>query len=154
MELSKQWSIISRRNSNKTGIIIYCWLLMIATLANDPLIEVKINLLWCLYTVALQFDLVCDRKILGSYLLTSYFFGALFGNFIWGYFADRYGRWNSHTLCHVGNLIFGTASLFSPTIYWLILFRFLTSLTATGYYVLNTIREFGDWIVDQIICWW
>lgn len=110
-------------------------------LAYSQLTDPDEFLFWHYLSLSDQYDLVCHRQWLGSFLHSFYFLGWLVGGFFWGPFSDKVGRWRSHAVSHVMCLLFGAACLLSPNIYWMLFCRFAVAFCTTGYNALNTLRK-------------
>ena len=63
-----------------------------------------------------QFDLVCDREYWRSLSQSLYMFGIMVGSFGSGILSDKFGRKRVTLFGATGQLIFGIAVAFSPSI--------------------------------------
>ncbi|XP_039248686.2 organic cation transporter protein-like [Styela clava] len=88
-------------------------------------------------TVVTEMDLVCE-KIIYSYVSTSlYMVGLLLGSFIFGNFADRYGRKPSIIITCIGSAI-GLILAALSHVYWLYTFsRVFNAVFGYGLYMIN-----------------
>jgi len=73
-------------------------------------------------TVVSQFDLVCDKEYWRSLSQSLYMFGIMVGSFGSGILSDKFGRKRVTLIAVIGQLIFGIAVSFSPSI---VVFTFL-----------------------------
>ncbi|CAH0553198.1 unnamed protein product [Brassicogethes aeneus] len=83
-------------------------------------------------TISTQWDLVCQKENLASFAQTITMLGILFGNMIFGYLSDRFGRKDPLLWAVIIQAITGLGAAFSP---WLILFlimRFFAALATGG----------------------
>lgn len=69
-----------------------------------------------------------DKGYLGSII----FVGMLVGGWLWGTLADRYGRKSTLMVALLLNSIAGFLSAFSPTLSWMMAWRFLAGLGVGG----------------------
>ncbi|CAG9768665.1 unnamed protein product [Ceutorhynchus assimilis] len=83
-------------------------------------------------TILSEWDLVCDRGYLADFAQTITMLGILFGNMIFGYLSDKFGRKMPLVGAVVLQAVSGTIAAFSP---WFVLFqamRFLAALATGG----------------------
>ena len=67
-----------------------------------------------------------------TWLLTATFLGMLFGAWIWGRLADRWGRRRVFLTTVSLGVVFGLAGAFAPSLEWLLLARLLTGFAIGG----------------------
>jgi OCT family organic cation transporter-like MFS transporter 4/5 len=67
-------------------------------------------------TVVSQFDLVCNKEYWRSLSQSLYMFGIMVGSFVSGILSDKFGRKKITLVAAIGQLIFGIAVAFSPSI--------------------------------------
>jgi len=79
-------------------------------------------------TAVMEWDLVCDRSYLNTNIKSIGLFGLLFGAFIFGYSADRFGRKKTLLIASIGTILFSLGVAFSPNITSFAIFRFLSAL--------------------------
>lgn len=65
-------------------------------------------------TVASEYKLICERRLLGPWTGSCYFIGVTFGALIVGSLSDKFGRKKMIIACIICALIFGVAVYFSP----------------------------------------
>lgn len=79
-----------------------------------------------------EFDL---NTVQATLLTTAVGFGFLIGNFVWGIFADKFGRKPALLVSSLVTLCFGLASAYSTSYYALMLFRALATVGVGGNHV-------------------
>lgn len=84
------------------------------------------------HTVVSEWDLVCDRLILGTTLNSVYYAGAMVGCLLSGNISDNFGRRYVMLIGTFVTIGFGIASAFAPTLVFFGAMRFLFALSSTG----------------------
>ncbi|XP_075227507.1 organic cation transporter protein-like [Lycorma delicatula] len=92
-------------------------------------------------TIITQWDLVCDKKHLVPLTQTSFMFGVLIGNLIFGILADKHGRKLPLMVAILIQVTSGIASSYVTSLWLFLLLRFFLAL-ATG----------GTMITSFVIC--
>ncbi|XP_078481830.1 organic cation transporter-like protein [Ciona intestinalis] len=87
-------------------------------------------------TVNSEWNLVCDRKILGTMATSIYFAGMWTGAVVSGNLADYMGRKNTMLVCAVGNLISGVATAFTPWFELFVVLRFFSAAFSHGAFLI------------------
>ena len=101
-------------------------------------------------TVVSQFDLVCDKEYWRSLSQALYMFGIMVGSFGSGLLSDKFGRKRMTLIAAIGQLIFGIAVSFSPSMLVFTLLRWCVavcsiSMFTCGYvYCMEIIG--GNWV--------
>jgi MFS family permease len=88
-------------------------------------------------TIITQWDLVCNRSYLASLAQTVTMLGILFGNMLFGYLSDRFGRRNPIICAVMLQVISGTAAAFTPWFIVFLVLRFLAALATGGTMVIS-----------------
>ncbi|XP_060523851.1 organic cation transporter protein-like isoform X2 [Cylas formicarius] len=83
-------------------------------------------------TIASEWDLVCEKHYLLDLAQTVTMLGILFGNMVFGYLSDKYGRKNPLLWAVVLQVTSGTIAAFSPWFLLFLLMRFLAALATGG----------------------
>nr|CAB3266135.1 organic cation transporter protein-like [Phallusia mammillata] len=79
-------------------------------------------------TVDMEWNLVCNRKILGT-MATSFFFAGMWtGAVVFGYLADLIGRRYTILIATIGTLISGVATAFAPWFELFVVLRFFSAV--------------------------
>lgn len=79
-------------------------------------------------TVATEWDLVCDRSMIGTVATAIYFFGVLIGAIAGGVVSDWVGRVPTLVCSQMGLMVAGIACAFSGNVVTFIALRFLLAL--------------------------
>ncbi|XP_044268025.1 organic cation transporter protein-like [Tribolium madens] len=88
-------------------------------------------------TIVTQRDLVCTRTYLASLAQTITMLGILFGNMLFGYLSDRFGRRGPLTGAVVLQVVCGICTAFVPYFSLFLVMRFLTALATGGTMVIS-----------------
>ncbi|XP_076253252.1 organic cation transporter protein-like isoform X2 [Rhynchophorus ferrugineus] len=83
-------------------------------------------------TIISEWDLVCSRKYLADFAQMVTMLGILFGNMVFGYLSDKYGRKNPLLWAVILQATSGTIAGFSPWFPLFLLMRFLAALATGG----------------------
>ncbi|XP_019877801.1 organic cation transporter protein-like isoform X2 [Aethina tumida] len=83
-------------------------------------------------TITTQWDLVCEKQHLGSFAQTITMLGILFGNMIFGYLSDRFGRKNPLLWAVILQATTGVAAAMSPWFVLFLIMRFFAALATGG----------------------
>ncbi|XP_018565831.1 organic cation transporter protein isoform X2 [Anoplophora glabripennis] len=83
-------------------------------------------------TIAIEWDLVCQKQYLANLAQTITMLGILFGNMVFGYLSDRFGRRNPLVLAVILQAVSGLAAAFSPWFTLFLIMRFLAALATGG----------------------
>ncbi|KAK9884735.1 hypothetical protein WA026_007580 [Henosepilachna vigintioctopunctata] len=83
-------------------------------------------------TLITQFDLVCGRSYLAHMAQTITMLGILFGNLVFGYLSDRFGRKNPLVLAVILQFLAGNAAAFMPWLPLVLIMRFISSMATGG----------------------
>ncbi|XP_032788170.2 organic cation transporter 1 isoform X1 [Daphnia magna] len=112
--------------------------------ANTSLSQPVVDSTWpvvnCLYgweydktqydaTLVTELNLVCDNKWLPSFSTTLFYVGSLFGNLLFGWIADKWGRRISFLLMIYMAVMLSIATAFSPNYTVYMVFRAINGLT-------------------------
>ena len=79
-------------------------------------------------TVVSQFNLVCDQEYWRSLSQSLYMLGIMVGSFVSGILSDKFGRKKVTLVGATGQLIFGVAVSFSPSVQVFTLLRFCVAV--------------------------
>ncbi|XP_064619847.1 organic cation transporter protein-like [Lineus longissimus] len=85
-------------------------------------------------TAVTDFNLVCQRSILRSITAMMFYPGMLFGGLIGGHLADRFGRKLIIFTMGIGLVVIGFSLAFSPNVYALMAFRFVSAFFGMAFY--------------------
>lgn len=83
-------------------------------------------------TLITQFDLVCGRAYIAHMAQTITMLGILFGNLVFGYLSDRFGRKNPLVWAVILQFLSGVAAAFMPWLPLVLLMRFLSAMATGG----------------------
>lgn len=83
-------------------------------------------------TIISEWDLVCQRQYLADITQTITMLGILFGNMVFGYLSDKFGRKNPLVWAVILQSTSGTIAGFSPWFPLFLLMRFLAALATGG----------------------
>ncbi|KAG5891587.1 hypothetical protein JTB14_022252 [Gonioctena quinquepunctata] len=83
-------------------------------------------------TIATEWNLVCDREYLSKLAQTVTMLGILFGNMLFGYLSDRYGRRKPLVWAVIIQGVSGLAAAFSPWFLLFLVMRFIAALATGG----------------------
>ncbi|KAJ8958307.1 hypothetical protein NQ318_017453, partial [Aromia moschata] len=83
-------------------------------------------------TIATEWDLVCQRQYLADFAQTVTMLGILFGNMLFGYLSDRFGRRNPLVCAVILQAASGLAAALSPWFPLFLVMRFLAALATGG----------------------
>ncbi|XP_074038898.1 organic cation transporter protein isoform X2 [Leptinotarsa decemlineata] len=83
-------------------------------------------------TIATEWNLICDKEYLVKLAQTVTMLGILFGNMIFGYLSDRFGRRNPLVCAVIIQGMCGLSAAFSPWFSLFLVMRFLAALATGG----------------------
>lgn len=83
-------------------------------------------------TILSEWDLVCDKQYLADFAQTITMLGILFGNMVFGYLSDKFGRKLPLVGAVVLQAVSGTIAGFSPWFSLFLIMRFLAALATGG----------------------
>uniref|UniRef100_H3CWW9 Solute carrier family 22 member 6 n=1 Tax=Tetraodon nigroviridis TaxID=99883 RepID=H3CWW9_TETNG len=83
-------------------------------------------------SLAMEWDLVCDRKSLPKMTATVFFLGVMLGAIAFGYLSDKYGRKSVLLVSYVLSTVMGFASAFANSYVLFSVLRFFTGFSLTG----------------------
>ncbi|CAH1971044.1 unnamed protein product [Acanthoscelides obtectus] len=83
-------------------------------------------------TITTEWNLICEKQYLVNLAQTVTMLGILFGNMLFGYLSDRFGRRNPLVLAVVLQAGSGMAAAFSPWFFGFLVMRFLSALATGG----------------------
>lgn len=83
-------------------------------------------------TIRSQFSLVCSSEYLAEFSITLYFIGCLFGDLVFGFLSDRFGRKRTLIASSTMIFLFSLSSAFAPTFWIYCLTRVLAGVGDGG----------------------
>uniref|UniRef100_A0A3P8TFT5 Solute carrier family 22 member 6 n=1 Tax=Amphiprion percula TaxID=161767 RepID=A0A3P8TFT5_AMPPE len=96
-------------------------------------------------TLAMEWDLVCDKKPVNSATATIFFMGVMVGAAIFGYLSDRFGRKKMLLLSYIITALFGFASAFAHSFPMFAAMRFFTGLGLSGISIISMVLNI-EWV--------
>ncbi|XP_068183443.1 solute carrier family 22 member 7-like isoform X2 [Antennarius striatus] len=96
-------------------------------------------------TMATEWDLVCDRKILTKTSSTIFFLGVMVGAVALGYLSDKYGRKLTLLASFIMTILFGISSGFANSYSLFVVLRFLTGVGLTGISIISIVLSV-EWV--------
>jgi MFS family permease len=88
-------------------------------------------------TIITEWDLVCDRAYLANLAQTVTMLGILFGNCLFGYLSDKFGRRNPLICAVVLQVICGIGAALSPWFVMFLVMRLVAALATGGSMVMS-----------------
>lgn len=79
-------------------------------------------------TVATEFELVCSRSYINTFITLCYFFGFFIGAFSGGLLSDNFGRMQAAIIGHVGTIITSIIASYSTSWQMFAIFRMLSGI--------------------------
>ncbi|KAK2895665.1 hypothetical protein Q8A73_015153 [Channa argus] len=103
-------------------------------------------------TIVTDFDLVCDRANLVEVIQALFMSGILIGSFVFGPFAESFGRKRANQIPLVIMFIFVVTTALCPNVYFYLISQFLVGV-GTGGYRMNCIILAIEWIGPSKRSW-
>ncbi|XP_066290495.1 synaptic vesicle 2-related protein-like [Branchiostoma lanceolatum] len=95
-----------------------------------------------------------------AFLSTSIFIGIMIGAYVWGKFADKYGRRTALMAAFLWLFFYGILSAFAPTFSWLLVLRVLVGFGTSSFTVTSTLcleffprRQGGQSVMFLLLFW-
>ncbi|KAM4750896.1 LOW QUALITY PROTEIN: solute carrier family 22 member 7-like [Anableps anableps] len=91
------------------------------------------------FTLATEWDLVCDKRSMNRATATIFFMGVMVGAAAFGYHSDRFGRKRTLLVSYITTAIFGFASAFSYNFPMFAAMRFFTGFGISGISIVSIV---------------